>query len=55
MTECDELVDHLRAQTRDQVHLAVIARSISVAGMHLDLAKFSEEQARVAEEICLES
>lgn len=54
MTACEELIDHLHSQARDQVHLALIAQSAPVAGMHLDLAEFSENQAHVAEELCTE-
>jgi hypothetical protein len=52
MTDCDDLIDQLHAQARDQAHLAVIAKAASVAEMHIDLALLSEEQARVAEELC---
>lgn len=52
MTDCDELINELHAQSRDHAHLAVIADAVPVAEMHIDLALFSEEQARVAEELC---
>jgi hypothetical protein len=51
MIDCDDLND-LRARARDHVHLAVIARATRVAEMHIDLAIFSEEQARAAEQDC---
>ena len=52
MTGCEKLIDHLHAKARDQVHLALLAATAPVAGMHLDLAEFREQQARVAEELC---
>lgn len=52
MSECDELIEHLHAQACDHAHLAVIARAAPVAEMHIDLAIFSEEQARAAEQLC---
>lgn len=51
MVDCDDL-EQLRARARDHVHLAVIAESLPVAEMHIDLAIFSEEQARLAERDC---
>lgn len=53
--DCDELIDRLHSEARDQVELALLANAVDVAGMHLDLAEFSERQALVAEEICLEA
>ena len=52
MIDCDELIETLSAQARDHVHLALIAEAPPVAEMHLDLALFSEAQARVAEDFC---
>ena len=52
MTDCDDLAYHLHAQTRVQIRLAMLAEAVSVAAMHLDLAQFSEERARAAEELC---
>lgn len=52
MIDCDELIEHFHAEARDEVHLAMLAKSIPVVGMHLDLAEFREQQARVAEELC---
>ena len=52
MTECEELVDHLHAKARDQVHLALLAKAVPVAAMHLELAEFREQQAHFAEELC---
>jgi hypothetical protein len=54
MTECEELIGLLRLRARDQVNLALLASSDAVVGMHLDLAEFREQQARVAEELCEE-
>lgn len=50
--ECDELIEALHGRVRDHVHLALIADAAPVAEMHLDLAFFSQDQARVAEELC---
>lgn len=55
MSECDELIEHLHARARDHAHLAVIAVATPVAEMHIDLAIFSEEQARTAERLCEDS
>lgn len=52
MIDCDELLDQLHAQTRTQVHLALLAHATPVAEMHLDLALYSGEQARAAEKVC---
>jgi len=52
MIDCDDLVEALQVQARDQVHLAMLAGSAPVAAMHLDLALFSGNQARVADELC---
>lgn len=52
MTECDQLIDQFHAEAGDHVQLAMIARTPSVAEMHIDLALFNEEQARIAEELC---
>ena len=52
MDDCTDLIDRLHAQARDHVHLATIAAAVPVAEMHIDLAVFSETQARVAEELC---
>ncbi len=54
-TDCEELINFLHAEARDQVGLALLAKADEVAGMHLDLAEFSERQAQVAEEICLDA
>lgn len=51
-TDCNDLIDSLHAEARDQVALALLAKAEVVVGMHLDLAEFSEQQARVADEIC---
>ena len=55
MTDCDDILDDLKKQTRDHVHLALIAEVPSVAEMHLDLARFSAEQTRIAEEVCVDA
>ena len=55
MTDCEELIDHLHSKARDQVHLALLAETAPVAGMHLDLAAFREQQARTAEELCVDA
>jgi len=52
MMDCDDLVETLQAQAREQVHLALLAAAAPVAAMHLDLAFFSGNQARVADELC---
>ncbi|MES2421442.1 MAG: hypothetical protein V4595_09100 [Pseudomonadota bacterium] len=52
--DCDELIELLHSEARTQVELALLAQADEVAGMHLDLAQFSERQARVAEELCEE-
>lgn len=52
MIDCDELIETLDAQARDHVLLALIAEAPPVAEMHLDVALFSEAQARVAEQLC---
>ena len=54
MIDCDELVEALQVQARDQVQLAMLAGAAPVAAMHLDLALFSGNQARVADELCEE-
>ena len=53
--DCEELIDTLHADARDQVALALLANVDEIVGMHLDLAAFNEEQARTAEEICLDA
>ena len=52
MTDCDDLIDGSRRLTREQVDLAIIAEAPPVAAMHIDLAVFGVEQARVAEQLC---
>ena len=52
---CDELIELLHAEARDQVELALLAKAVEVAGMHLDLAELNKQQARMAEEICLDA
>jgi hypothetical protein len=52
MIDCDDLVETLQVQSRDQVQLALLAHAAPVAAMHLDLALFSGAQARVADELC---
>ena len=52
MTDCEELIEHLHSKARDQVRAAMLAETTPVVGMHLDLAEFREQQARVAEELC---
>jgi hypothetical protein len=52
MNDCDELIERLHAQAHDQVHLALIARAVPVAAMHLELSLFTGSQARAAEELC---
>ena len=52
MTDCEELIEHLHSKARDQVQLAMLAEAIPVVSMHLDLAEFREQQARVAEDLC---
>lgn len=54
-TDCEELIDTLHAGARDHVTLALLANVDEIVGMHLDLAAFNEEQARTAEEICLDA
>lgn len=51
MTDGTELVDDLRAIARDHVHLATICESAAVAEMHIDLAMFSEQRARVVRQV----
>lgn len=53
-TDCEELIDSLHSDARDQVGLALLAKADKIVGMHLDLAAFNEHQARIAEEICLD-
>jgi hypothetical protein len=53
--DCEELIDLLHADARDQIELALLAKADEVSGMHLDLAEFSKQQARTAEELCLEA
>lgn len=52
MTDCTDLIDDLHAQARKYVRLATMADACPVAEMHIDLALFSERQARVAEDLC---
>jgi len=52
MTECEDLIAAFASQTARTIHLALIANTASVAGMYLDLALFSSEQARFAERLC---
>jgi len=54
-TDCEELIDSLHANARDQVGLALLAKADAIVGMHLDLAAFNEHQARIAEEICVDA
>jgi len=54
MTDCEKLLELLHSRARDQVGLALLAESSAVAGMHLDLAEFREQQARVVDEICVD-
>lgn len=54
-TDCEELIDSLHAHARDQVGLALLARADEIVGMHLDLAAFNEQQAQIAEELCLDA
>lgn len=53
--DCEELIDTLHADARDQVALALLANVNEVVGMHLDLAAFNEQQARTAEDICADA
>ena len=55
MSDCENLIDQLLRETREQVGLAVIAGAAPVAAMHIDLAAFSAGQARVAEQLCDEA
>ena len=55
MIDCDELIEGLQVQTRDQVHLALIATAAPVAAMHLDLARFSADQVRATDQLCADS
>ena len=52
MTDCDDLIDDLRRQAHDQVELAIIADATPVVAMHIDLAAFNADQARIAEQLC---
>lgn len=52
MIDCEELIEHLHSEARGHVRLAVLAEAAPVVGMHLDLAEFHEQQARVAEQLC---
>lgn len=52
--DCEKLIDQLHSEARHQLELALIAKNTAVAGMHLDLAEFSETQAQIAAEICVE-
>lgn len=54
MTDCDDLIDELLRQAREQVGLAVIAGAAPVAAMHIDLAAFNADQVRIAEQLCNE-
>lgn len=51
MADNETLIERLDADAKTQVRLAMIAESEPVAAMHLDLALFSKEQARVLENI----
>ena len=48
MTNCDELVEHLEAESNGHVALAVTAPTAPVAAMHIDLAVFRREQTQCA-------
>lgn len=52
MINCDDLIEALQVQAREQVHLALLAAAAPAAAMHLDLALFSGNQARVADKLC---
>ena len=52
MIDCDDMIEDLHAKARDHVHLAMLAEASPVAEMHIDLALFSETQARIAKELC---
>lgn len=54
MIDCDDMLSGLHHQTCDHIALALAAETPPVAAMHIDLALFSAEQRRVAEEICEE-
>lgn len=53
MNDCERLIELFHSSARDQVQLALLAETAPVATMHLDLAVFREQQARVAEEMRL--
>lgn len=52
MTNCDDLIEHLEAESKGHVALAVSASAVSVAEMHIDLAVFRMEQTQKAEADC---
>lgn len=51
MTEPADLLDSLHDQILVHVELALVAEAEPVAAMHIDLAAFSAEQMRLAEEL----
>lgn len=48
------LIDDFQQLAREQVKLALVAEAPPVAAMHIDLAAFGAEQARLAAQLCEE-